>query len=66
MVGCLWLTDINCWLRQIKSIEKDFGGVSVILMGNFCQLAPVGDRLLWKPDGNLSRIELDGMHLFRE
>ena len=39
-------------LRQATThLDIPFGGISVILIGDFAQLPPVGDRLLFAPKG---------------
>ena len=42
MIGRLTFDDLNKFLRQIKDNDReDFGGVSVLLIGDFFQLPPV-------------------------
>lgn len=36
-------------LRQIKGVNKPFGGVSVLVVGDLNQLAPVGDKRVFVP-----------------
>ena len=43
MVGHDMLNFINLRLQQIMGTTKVFGGVSMILIGDLCQLQPVGD-----------------------
>ena len=48
-VGGRMLDNIDCRLRQIKDRRREpFGGVSVILLGDFKQLSPVSDVPLYK------------------
>jgi len=51
-VGCRFLHNIHLRLQQIKDeFGKPFGGVSIVLIGDFKQLSPVGDLPLWtRPD----------------
>ena len=44
MVGSKMLKQLNESLRQIMDSNQHFGGVSIICVGDFHQLKPVGDR----------------------
>ena len=46
-VGCRMMYNIDVRLRQIMANDKPFGGVSVILIGDFKQLCPVNDLPLF-------------------
>ena len=48
-VGCRMMYDINARLQQIKLNTAPFGGLSVILLGDFKQLSPVHDLPLYTP-----------------
>ena len=51
MLGLEILHYIDARLRQIKANDEKFGGISVILMGDFAQLPPVKDMPLYtKPE----------------
>jgi ATP-dependent DNA helicase PIF1 len=47
MVSLLQLSYINRRLQQIKVNNEDFGGVSILLIGDFCQLPPVAAAPLY-------------------
>lgn len=49
MVGSRMFSQIDDRLRQIKGINKSFGGVSVIVVGDLFQLPPVMDRPIFLP-----------------
>ena len=52
MVGLEMLNIIDQRLRQIKAEPtKYFGGISIIIMGDFGQLPPVADKTLFGKDG---------------
>ena len=49
MVGRLTWDDLNKFLRQIKNNDKaDFGGVSVLVIGDFFQLPPVKQSAIFE------------------
>ena len=47
MVGKRTFDFIDTRLQQLTGIRAPFGGLSVIAVGNFYQLKPVGDRLVF-------------------
>lgn len=49
MMGAKMFSQVNCRLKQIFKSNADFGGMSVILFGDLKQLAPVGDKWIFKP-----------------
>lgn len=63
MVDCTLFEKISEILQKIKSNTKPFGGIQIIIVGDFCQLSPVnGDYCftsnLWK-ECNFENIVLD-------
>ena len=48
MVGNKTLTFINERLQQLTGTKTDFGGISVIAVGDLYQLSPVGDSWIFK------------------
>ncbi len=51
MVGCELLKRIDSRLRQAKGQPHElFGGISILLCGDFKQLPPVADTCLWFTD----------------
>lgn len=48
MVGKLTFRDLNKFLRQIKNSNQDFGGVSVLLVGDLFQLPPVKQSTIFQ------------------
>ena len=58
MAGLYMLYAIDKRLREIKckSAEIPFGGISIVLMGDFAQLPPVGDKPLFT--GNIKDLSI--------
>lgn len=56
MIGLKLLSAIDYRLRELRPQYRDipFGGVSVILFGDFGQLPPVTDAALYQPITNRS------------
>ena len=52
MVGANKFARINFRLQDIKGSKDFMGGIPLITTGDFGQLPPVGDQMIWKP-GNL-------------
>lgn len=48
MVGNNMLTFINDRLQQLTGRKQDFGGISIIAVGDLYQLPPVGDKWIFK------------------
>ena len=47
MVGNQTLSFIDTRLQQLNGTKAGFGGLSVIAVGDLCQLKPVGDKLIY-------------------
>lgn len=63
------LDHINRVLQYFHNNQKPFGGIQVILVGDFCQLAPVCKadvRAEMKADGYLSEFAFDAKCFYRE
>ena len=46
------MTWVDKRLQQATThLDIPFGGISIILIGDFAQLPPVGDRPLFAPEG---------------
>ena len=53
MVGnCMFNVQINSRLKDIKGSKEDFGGVSIIAIGDLFQLRPVMDGYIFKDVDN--------------
>ena len=66
-VGCRFLLNISLRLMQIKdNYAKPFGGVSVVLIGDFKQLSPVNDLPLWTDRVSMSTFQRLGLTLYHE
>jgi hypothetical protein len=49
MVSLIQLSWINIRLQEIKANDEDFGGINILLIGDFCQLPPVAAQpLFWR------------------
>ena len=60
MVGCKILTQVNNRLKAIMDNSLDFGGVSIICVGDFHQLRPVKDSYVFQIP-NSSANNYDGL-----
>ena len=47
MIGKETFNDLNKYLRQIKNTDLEFGGVSILLIGDFSQLPPVNQKTIF-------------------
>jgi len=56
MMGGNMFNMLDSRLRQICQIERPFGGVNVILLGDFQQFPPVKDRLIFKPLSGMNKL----------
>ena len=64
-VGCKIFGWVDKRLRQAMSQpDLPFGGLSIILVGDFLQLPPVIDRPLWKTDLPISSEHIEGLVVF--
>ena len=43
MMGCIKFVELDSLLRKLKTNDKPFGGLDILLVGDFAQLPPVGD-----------------------
>ena len=64
MTGLYTFDSLNATLQKIKEDKRDFGGVSIIAIGDLFQLPPVNGRLLWemgipKVQNRIKRIHKD-------
>ena len=48
MVGFTMFQQIDARLQQIMKTKKPFGGISVMVLGDFNQLRPVGDKYIFQ------------------
>ncbi|CAF1690134.1 unnamed protein product, partial [Adineta ricciae] len=48
MVGFTMFQQVDARLQQIMRTKKPFGGISVIVLGDFNQLRPVGDKYIFQ------------------
>ena len=60
MMGASGLARLNARLKEIRpSSDEEFGGISVVMVGDLGQLPPVKDTLMWKKK-NTERTRLMG------
>ena len=43
MMGCIKFVELDSLLRKVKTNDIPFGGMDILLVGDFAQLPPVGD-----------------------
>ena len=58
MVGSDMLVKMNFRLQDILGNNKFFGGVSVVCTGDFGQLPPVGQRMIWESSHLDNRLDI--------
>ena len=58
MVGSDMLVKMNFRLQDILGNNKFFGGLSVVCTGDFGQLSPVGQRMIWEPSHLDNRLDI--------
>ena len=64
-VGCKFFLLIEQRLRQIKGRQDlAFGGVSIVIVGDFKQLAPVLDAALYVSKLKIHPLQSEGQHLY--
>ena len=62
MVGnSMFTIQVNNRLKDIKGCREDFGGVSIIAIGDLFQLQPVMDSYNFKDSGNLPELSYGGL-----
>ncbi|KAL7307813.1 hypothetical protein TKK_0000133 [Trichogramma kaykai] len=66
MVGSNMFYEIDTRLRQIFGINKSFGGISIITVGDLHQLPPVLDKPIYKHSSNSSLAMLSPYTLWDE
>ena len=64
MVGAKVFNQIDKRLRQIFKNNKPFGGISLIVFGDFIQLRPVGDSYIFQSDKSNNYSDLTGSYLW--
>ncbi|CAF5050150.1 unnamed protein product, partial [Rotaria sp. Silwood1] len=48
MVGFTMFQQVDACLQQIMKSKEPFGGISIIVLGDFNQLRPVGDKYIFQ------------------
>ena len=62
MVGCDMLTKVNFRMQEIMGNNSFMGGVSMVATGDFGQLPPVGQGMIWQSSGLDGRIGIAPNH----
>ena len=65
MLGQKELSRLNTRLQEIKANDQNFGGMSLILVGDFAQLPPIADPPMWKKPYN-GEEKRNGFILYRQ
>ena len=65
MLSVIMLQWVNLRLQQIKVNNDDFGGLSLLLLGDFCQLPPVGGVPLFSTIKHANVDVILGQELYR-
>ena len=66
-IGCRLLQMIDARLQQIKCDRRPFGGVSIILVSDFKQLAPVNDIALFRCDNpTMTGFQTEGWNVYHQ
>ena len=66
MVGARMLYQINERLKQIFKKNEDFGGISIIVVGDLNQLKPPGDKYIFDSDPSCKYLQLVDSPLWRK
>ncbi|CAF1560346.1 unnamed protein product [Rotaria magnacalcarata] len=48
MVGFTMFQQVDARLQQIMKVKKPFGGISLLVLGDFNQLKPIGDKYIFQ------------------
>ena len=65
MIGQKMLAWVDKRLRQASvKLDIPFGGFSIVLIGDFGQLPPVGDKPLYAPP-SVNDLSIHGHHVYR-
>ena len=65
MVGATMLAKINQRLKEIFGSDQVFGGISILFVGDFNQIPPVGDNFAFQPSDRFSYSILAGNILWQ-
>ena len=56
MVGFTMFQQVNARLQQIMRSKAPFGGISVVVLGDFNQLRPVGDKYIFQSNNSYNAL----------